>query len=55
MDSLEEVLEFYRTFSDLARSGAVRNAEEELSSIALTEADNAPLAAFLRSLNESYE
>jgi hypothetical protein len=41
--------------SRLARDGKVRNAAPELSGIALQEADVAPLAAFLRTLNEDYE
>jgi cytochrome c peroxidase len=54
-DTLEEVIEFYRRMSRLAREGKVRNAAPEVSSIALQEADVAPLAAFLRALNEDYE
>ena len=41
--------------SALAREGALRNAAPELRSVFLTPADAAPLAAFLRSLNEDYE
>jgi cytochrome c peroxidase len=55
MDSLEAVIEFYRQFSDLARAGQVRNGAPELPGIELTEDDVAPLAAFLRALNEDYE
>ncbi len=55
MDSLEAVVEFYRQFSDRARAGQVRNGAPELSGIELQEEDVAPLAAFLRALNEDYE
>ncbi len=54
-DSLDEVIEFYIRMSRLAREGKVRNAAPELSGILLKEEDLAPLAAFLRSLNEDYE
>jgi hypothetical protein len=54
-DTLEEVLEFYIEMSRLARAGKLRNAAPELSGIQLKEEDIAPLAAFLRSLNEDYE
>jgi cytochrome c peroxidase len=54
-DTLEEVIEFYRRNSALARAGQLRNAAPELLSIYLTKEDVAPLAAFLRSLNEDYE
>jgi cytochrome c peroxidase len=55
MDSLVSVMEFYRKFSQLARSGVVRNADSELAEIQLTPSDAASLIAFLRSLNEDYE
>lgn len=54
-DTLEEVIEFYIRTSRLARDGKVRNAAPELSGILLKDDDIAPLAAFLRSLNEDYE
>lgn len=54
-DTLEEVIELYIRMSGLARDGKVRNAAPELSGILLKEDDIAPLAAFLRSLNEDYE
>jgi hypothetical protein len=54
-DTLEDVLEFYRLFSDKARAGTVRNAAPESSGIALQLHDLPPLAAFIRSLNEDYE
>lgn len=54
-DTLEDVVEFYRVFSAKARNGQVRNPAPELRGMALVPADVAPLAAFLRSLNEDYE
>lgn len=54
-DTLEEVVEFYRDVSDLARAGELRNAAPELPGIALSAQDVSPLAAFLRSLNEDYQ
>lgn len=54
-DTIEEVIEFYIRMSRLAREGKVRNAAPELSGIQLKHQDVAPLAAFLRALNEDYE
>ena len=54
-DSLEEVVDFYRTVSEGARAGTLRNGAPELRGIALTEADVAAVAAFLRALDEDYE
>jgi len=54
-DSLEEVVQFYIKTSALARAGQLRNAAPELADIRLREEDIAPLAAFLRALNEDYE
>jgi hypothetical protein len=54
-DSLEDVIEFYMRTSSLARSGRLRNGSPEMAGILLKEEDIAPLAAFLRSLNEDYE
>ncbi len=55
MDTVEDVIEFYRQFSDLTRAGQNRNGDAELNGIALTEADVTPLAAFLKALNEDYQ
>jgi hypothetical protein len=55
MDELKDVVEHYRTFSDLARKGEMRNAPEEFSGLALGEADVSLLVNFLESLNEDYE
>ena len=54
-DSIEAVIDFYRDMSALARAGALRNAAHELSKVQLNANDVAPLAAFLRALNEDYE
>ena len=58
MDTLEDVITFYQNFSILSRSGAVRNGAPELNGISLGSPAGspavAPLAAFLRSLNEDY-
>jgi cytochrome c peroxidase len=54
MDSFEDVIRFYQEFSKLARQSRVRNADPELSEIRLNQSAIAPLAAFLRSLNEDY-
>ena len=54
-DTIEDVIEFYLRMSRLARDGKVRNADPDLSGILLKDEDIAPLAAFLRALNEDYE
>jgi hypothetical protein len=54
-DTLEEVIEFYIRMSAQARAGTLRAASPEMSGIFLKPEDVAPLAAFLRSLNEDYE
>ncbi len=46
---------FYVKTSALARAGQLRNGAHELRDMDIGEADVAPLAAFLRSLNEDYE
>jgi hypothetical protein len=53
MDTIEQVLGFYLNFSALARAGTVRNADPQLSGISLDASAIAPLAAFLRALDES--
>jgi cytochrome c peroxidase len=53
-DALEDVLNHYLEFSELARGGFVRNADPRLMDIDIVFGDIAPLAAFLRSLNEDY-
>jgi hypothetical protein len=54
-DTLSDVLTFYRRSADLARAGALRNAAKDLAGVAISTADVAPLAAFLKSLNEDYQ
>ena len=54
-DTLDEVLNFYREMSDLARKGTLRNGAAQLRGIALRENDIAPLAAFLTAMNEDYQ
>lgn len=54
-DTLDEVLDFYREMSDLARKGMLRNGAAQLRGIALRQNDIAPLAAFLKALNEDYQ
>ncbi len=56
MDTLEDVVRFYVSFSQKARLGRVRNAAPELARIfLLSDEDAASLVAFLRSLNEDYQ
>jgi cytochrome c peroxidase len=54
MDSFEDVISFYVEFSKKARQGKVRNPDPQLNDIRLNRSAIAPLAAFLRSLNEDY-
>jgi hypothetical protein len=53
-DSLQDVVGFYRDIASAERAGAVRNGARELAGIALGPSDVAPLAAFLRALDEDY-
>lgn len=53
-NTLEDVVAFYRDMSNSARAGLLRNGAHELGGIALKPDDVAPLAAFLRSLDEDY-
>jgi cytochrome c peroxidase len=53
MDTIEDVLSFYLTFSSNTRAGTVRNADPRLSGISLDASAIAPLAAFLRALDEA--
>ena len=50
--SLEEVLRQLIRVSEMSRAGRIRQADEELPKIRLTEADITPLLAFLSTLNE---
>jgi cytochrome c peroxidase len=54
-DTLEQIMDFYRDVSDLQRVGSLRNGDRELGGIGLTAQDVAPLAAFLKALNEDYQ
>lgn len=53
--SIEDVLQYYIRTSKLARRGEIRNASPKLKGITIADDDVAPLAAFLRSLNEDYD
>ncbi len=53
MNTIEEVLNFYLNSSSQARAGTLRNADPELSGISLDGSAVAPLAAFLRALDEA--
>jgi cytochrome c peroxidase len=55
MQTVEEVLRFYRKMSGLARAGKMRNADPELGNISIDAQDETALAAFLKSLTEDYE
>jgi hypothetical protein len=52
MNTIEDVINFYLNSSADARAGTIRNAAPELSSIVLDVSSVAPLAAFLRALDE---
>jgi cytochrome c peroxidase len=52
MYTIEDVLAFYQNFSAQARAGTVRNADPQLGGIFLDGSAVAPLAAFLRALDE---
>jgi len=52
LHTLEEVLAEMRRLSEMARAGRIREADEELAKIKISDADITPLAAFLNALNE---
>ena len=54
-DQIEDAVGFYLQSSAQQRAGTLRNGDPALADIDLSPADIAPLAAFLRSLNEDYE
>jgi cytochrome c peroxidase len=54
-DTIEDVVRFYVKTSALARAGRLRNGARELQDMRISDADVAPLSAFLRALNEDYE
>lgn len=53
--TIEDTIEFYRQMSDLAREGRMRNPPPEYFQVRLAAEDVAPLAAFLRALDEGFE
>jgi len=55
MAALEDAVRFYSQFSQKARLGRVVNASPDVQRIFLSDEDVAPLAAFLRALNEDYQ
>lgn len=54
-DTIAQVVQHYRRFSELARAGAVRNGAPELAAMRLGEGDVGPLVALLRALDEDYD
>lgn len=52
---LQQAVRFYITSSNLAKIKKLRNTEEKITNINLSEIDIEPLVAFLKSLNEDYE
>ena len=54
-DTLDEAVGFYLGTSNRAAAGTLRNGTNAVRGIALLPADIAPLAAFLKSLNEDYQ
>jgi cytochrome c peroxidase len=52
--TLESVIFFYRFTAELGRIGELRNGDPEMGRVFLGKFDGAPLAAFLRSLNEDF-
>jgi cytochrome c peroxidase len=54
VDSIEGVIRFYQQMSDLARDGKMRNPPPEYFAMRISDEDVAPLAAFLRSLEEDF-
>jgi cytochrome c peroxidase len=54
-DTLEDILRFYIGSAAQSRQGSLRNGASALQGIALTQADIAPLVAFLKALNEDYQ
>ena len=53
--TLDNAVGFYLGSSSAMRAGTLRNGASALRGIALIPADIAPLAAFLKSLNEDYQ
>lgn len=55
VDTVEDVVRFYVDVSMRARGAGIRNGAEELTRMRIGTEDVAPLAAFLRALDEDYE
>ncbi|GAB4520179.1 MAG: cytochrome c peroxidase [Haliangiales bacterium] len=53
--TIEAVVDHYRQIGELARTGQVRNGDQRLTEIQLSDDDAVALAAFLRALNEDYD
>ncbi len=54
MNTIGDVIQFYRNFSAKARHGNARNIDPEIRNIVLDDNAVGPLEAFLKSLNEDY-
>jgi cytochrome c peroxidase len=54
-NTLDNAVGFYLGSSSAKRAGTLRNGANALRGVALIQADIAPLAAFLKSLNEDYQ
>jgi cytochrome c peroxidase len=54
MNTIGNVIQFYRNFSGKARNGNARNIDPEIRNISLDDDAVGPLKAFLNSLNEDY-
>ena len=52
---LQQAVRFYIESSNLAKNKKLRNTEEKITNIHISENDIEPLVAFLKSLNEDYE
>lgn len=55
VDTIEDVIQGYIDNSKLARAYKLRNGDPEMKNIKLRSKDIAPLAAFIKSLDEDYE
>jgi hypothetical protein len=53
-DTLDDVMQFYRTMADLVQTGNMRNPDPEIGRIGLTPENIPLLRAFLRALTEDY-
>jgi cytochrome c peroxidase len=55
LQSIEDTIIFYQRMSEIARNGRLRNAPPEYFTMRIGTEDVAPLAAFLRALNEDFD